>query len=408
MTDMENMKKTAANAIDAASKDLHELSMDIWNNPELNFEEHHAHKVLTNFLDKTGFQVQRHYKLDTAFRATYDTGNTDGFNVCLISEYDALPDIGHACGHNLIAEVGVGAGLGAKAALEAGGHKVGKLIVLGTPAEEGGGGKINLIEAGAFKDIDVAMMAHPTDRQNNIPTPKQMAMIQMDITYTGKASHAAYAPWEGINALDAAVMFYQNMSVMRQQLKPTWRTHGIISNGGAKPNIISEKSELVYYLRTPSNAELPALQEKAIQCAKGAAQATGCNVEYSFSQHYANVIHNATLIDYYRKNAESLGMKLFTPEQCDKASAGSTDMGNVTHVVPGFHPKFGIGSEATTHSRGFTVTTGTPEAQIPTLTQAKVLAMTALDVFFQDGAMDKIQADFKKDIEKEEMMKVKL
>ncbi|XP_077991722.1 xaa-Arg dipeptidase-like [Glandiceps talaboti] len=404
MSDIPDLKAKACKAIDTASTELNGLSQDIWSHPELGFEEYHAHKVLTDFLEKHGFQVERQYKMDTAFRATFDMGDKDGLNVCVISEYDALPDIGHACGHNLIAEVGVGAGIGAKAALEAAGQKVGKLIVMGTPAEEGGGGKVELIKAGAFEDIDVAMMAHPSDKQNNVPTAIHLAKIQMGVIFHGKAAHASYAPWEGINALDAAVMFYQNMSVMRQQLKPSWRTHGVITNGGAKPNIIPEKTRLQYYLRTPTDAELPILQEKAVLCAEGAAQATGCTMEYEFFGHYANVIHNAPLIQLYRHNAEQVGVKLFTPDESNKTYAGSTDMGDVTHVVPGFHPKFGIGCQATIHSRGYTAETGKPEAQIPAIQQAKVLAMTALDVFFQKGAINEIKESFKKDMAKEKAM----
>ncbi|XP_070579510.1 xaa-Arg dipeptidase-like [Ptychodera flava] len=404
MANIPQLKEKARTAIDAASGELNELSQNIWSHPELNYEEHNAHRILTDFLERYGFQVERHYKVDTAFRATFDTGNKNGVNVCLISEYDALPEIGHACGHNLIAEVGVGAGIGAKAALETAGKQVGKLIVMGTPAEEGGGGKVKLIEAGAFDDIDVAMMAHPTDRQNNVPTPTQLAMVEMNVTFHGKASHAAYAPWEGVNALDAAVMFYQSMSVMRQQLKPSWRIHGVIRNGGTKPNIIPEKTEVEYYLRTPTDAELPELQQKAILCAEGAAKSTGCTMEHSFSSHYANVIHNRPLIQLYRNNADLVGLKLFTPEECDKAFAGSTDMGNVTHTVPGFHPKFGIGCTATTHSRGYTAEAGKPEAQEPTLKQAKILAMTALDVFFQDGIITEIKERFKQDMENEQAL----
>ncbi|XP_070579509.1 xaa-Arg dipeptidase-like [Ptychodera flava] len=410
MATLTALKEKARQAIDNARLELNQLSQNIWSHPELNFEEHYAHKTLTDFLEKSGFQVERRYKVETAFRATFDTGNKNGLNVCFISEYDALPEIGHACGHNLIAEVGVGAGIGAKAALEAAsaasgtesaGDKVGKVIVMGTPAEEGGGGKVKLIEAGAFNDIDVAIMAHPANTHNNMPSPVQHAMIVMNVTFHGKASHAAYAPWEGVNALDAAVMFYQSMSVMRQQLKPSWRIHGVIRNGGTKPNIIPEKTRVEYYLRTPTDAELPELQQKALMCAEGAAKSTFCTMEHSFSDHYANVIHNGPLIQLYRNNAESLGLKMFTAEQCSNLYVGSTDMGDVTHVVPGFHPNYGIGCTVTTHSRGFTAEAGKPEAQEPTLKQAKILAMTALDVFFQDGIINEIKERFKQDMENE-------
>ncbi|XP_077980389.1 xaa-Arg dipeptidase-like [Glandiceps talaboti] len=401
MADIENLKQKASEAIDKASADLNELSQEIWNNPELNFEEHHAHQVLTDFLEKYGFNVERKYLLDTAFRATYGNNDNGGLNVCVICEYDALPGIGHACGHNLIAECGAGAGLGIKATMEAAGKPMGKLTVLGTPAEEGGGGKVKMIESGAFKDIDVAMMCHPADRTCNAVAMPFLAIIHFDVTFHGKAAHASYAPWEGINALDAAVMFYQNMSVMRQQLKPSWRIHGVISNGGTKPNIIPEKTVVEFYLRTPSEGELSVLKEKALACAEGAAKSTGCTMEYSYGSHYSNVISNRTLSSLFKSNGEKLGVKFLSEAVVANMSSGSTDMGNVTYVVPGIHPMYGLDTDSVNHSHGFTAATGVPEAQQPTLVQAKALAMTALDVFCGgDDLIKEVRQNFDEDLKK--------
>lgn len=234
VSDLELLKLRAAECIDAAAERLGALSRSIWSEPELAYEEHHAHGVLTRFFQSEtpagSWTVQPHYQLATAFRAEW--GSPRGWaaprplHLGFLCEYDALPGIGHACGHNLIAEVGAAAALGVKGALEslAGLPLPVKVIVLGTPAEEDGGGKIDLIEAGAFKNLDVVFMAHPS--QENAAYLPDVAEHDVTVKYYGKASHAAAYPWEGLNALDAAVLAYNNLSVLRQQLKPTWRVHG--------------------------------------------------------------------------------------------------------------------------------------------------------------------------------------
>ncbi|XP_077868012.1 xaa-Arg dipeptidase-like [Saccoglossus kowalevskii] len=392
MSNLECLQQTASDTIDKAADELNNLSQEIWKNPELRFKEHHAHKVLTDFLEKHGFTVERKYTRDTAFRATY--GNEDGLNVCVICEYDALPEIGHACGHNLIAECGAGAGLGIKAAMEAAGKPMGKVTVLGTPGEEGGGGKLGLIKAGVFKDVDIAMMVHPMNRKNIIQKRTSCA-VPFYVNFLGKAAHAAYVPWEGINALDAAVMFYQNMSVMRQQLKPTWRTHGLIVNGGIKSGMIVEKSRVEYSLRAPTSLELRVLQEKTKSCAQGAATATGCAIQYRFGKEYKNVISNKTLENIFQSHGKGLGVNYMPNEQ----TGGSTDMGNVTYEVPGIHPFYGLATDSVNHSRGFTEAAGAPEAQEPTLTNAKIMAYTALEVLYKgEDIMKQIREDFEKDM----------
>ena len=233
------VRDATCRTIDDHKDELIALSGDIWENPELSFEEFKAHELLTDYLEKESFAVERSYTgIKTAFRATFGSGRP---NVCVICEYDALPDIGHACGHNLIAEAGVAAGLGIKAAMEScqGGIK-GWVTVLGTPAEEGGGGKILLIENGAFEDVDVAMMVHPAPL--NFVSAPFLASCTYQITYTGKPAHAAAFPWEGVNALDAAVIAYNSISALRQQMKPDWRVHGVITGGRGRSNIIPDKA----------------------------------------------------------------------------------------------------------------------------------------------------------------------
>eukprot|EP00057_Strongylocentrotus_purpuratus_P032867 XP_789189.2 PREDICTED: peptidase M20 domain-containing protein 2 [Strongylocentrotus purpuratus] len=386
-SDMWSKRREAVKTkIDESASTLNDLSQDIWSHPELAFEERYAHKVLTDFFEKEGFEVTRNYHLETAFKATY--GTDGGVHVCVICEYDALPEIGHACGHNLIAECGAAAGLGIKAALEFGGTPIGRVTVLGTPAEEGGGGKIDLINAGAFEGMDIAMMAHPYP--NNLSRPMMIAVDRVTISYKGLAAHASTAPWEGVNALDAAVMCYNSISVMRQQLKPEWRVHGIFSNGGAKPNIIPEEAELFYYMRAPTQEALSQVKKKVVGCAQGAAVATGCECIVKDLRGYANVVTNPTMATIYEKEATQMGVVLD-----DHGGSGSTDMGDVSYVVPSIHPMYYMGTVAANHSRPFTAAAGAAAAQPPTLIQAKSLALTALEVMKPGN--EEVLANIKKD-----------
>ncbi|XP_071796518.1 xaa-Arg dipeptidase-like isoform X2 [Asterias amurensis] len=389
------MEEAAKAKIDASAEDLNALSQDIWSHPELNFNEHHAHEVLTDFLEKEGFKVERKFVLETAFRATFGCDDA-GPNVCVICEYDALPGIGHACGHNLIAECGVAAGLAIKAALEANGNKYGKVTVLGTPAEEGGGGKKYLIKANVFDDIAVAMMAHPY--RYNVPRPIALSVIALKIKFHGKASHAAASPWDGNNALDAAVMCYQAISNMRQQIKPDCRIHGIFTNGGAAPNIIPEEAELTYYLRALNEGELAIVKRKVLACAEGAALASECKVESKDLFSYANILTNVGLVSIYEKYAKEYGLEL----EYNVNHTGSTDFGNASYVVPGIHPMFYLTDKANIHTHDFEGVAGAPEAQAPTLIQAKALALTAIELLQPDGQdkLKKIQQEFKDTISK--------
>ena len=298
-------------------------------------------------------------------------------NVCVICEYDALPEIGHACGHNLIAEAGVAAGIGVKAYLESTGTTAGTVTVIGTPAEEGGGGKAYLIEKGGFDGVDVAMMVHPAPSE--IVIGFTTAISSFEVEFTGKAAHAAAFPWEGINALDAVVLAYNNVSVLRQQMKPTWRVHSVITNGGTKPNIIPEKASLYYYIRAPSVAELKQLKEKVVACFEAAATATRCTVEIKDDPiTFYDVCSNQILAKLYAANLEKLGIKNFVYEQ---ECPWSTDMGNVSYVVPSLHPNYAIGSgKEVNHTREFTAITNTAEAHDKTLVIATALANTCIDV----------------------------
>ncbi|XP_060068349.1 peptidase M20 domain-containing protein 2-like isoform X2 [Ylistrum balloti] len=390
---MAELKKVACEAIDKVSSELNDISQELWKNPELNFNEHHAHTILTDFLENQGFTVDRKYKLDTAFRATFGDESA-GPHVAVLCEYDALPEIGHACGHNLIAELGVAAGVGIKTAMEASEQPIGKITIMGTPDEENRGGKLDLLQKGAFQKFDVAMMSHPAP--NDSVLANMLAVDWVTVTYKGKASHAAAFPWEGVNALDAAVTCYQTVSCMRQQMKPTWRVHGIITKGGLRPNIIPEEAALEYYIRAPNKAELHMLREKIMNCFESAATATGCKVEYNFSEMpYLNVISNEALASSFEANARELGLDFKEHGMStDSAPLGSTDMGNVSYVVPSIHPFFYIGTDEVNHTRGFTEATGAPAAQPYTILQGKAMAMTAIDVFTNNDLLHRIKTEF--------------
>jgi len=326
-------------------------------------------------------------------RATF--GDNTGPNACVICEYDALPGVGHACGHNLIAEAGIAAALGIKAALETHSSPKGLLTVMGTPAEEGGGGKIKLIEKGAFEKIDIAMMVHPTPV--NVVRAKFLALVNLQVTFHGKAAHAAAFPWEGVNALDAAVMAYNNISVLRQQMKPTWRVHGIITNGGAKPNIIPELTTMEYYLRAPTKGEVKDLYNKVMACYEAAAKATGCTVKVTETAFYEDVVSNPTLCDLYEANSANLGV--VDGHFDEDFPRGSTDMGNVSFVVPSIHPMYKVGDGTqVNHTREFTAVTNTPEAHQNTLTAAKAMSMTVIDVLTDPAVLEQIKKEFASEI----------
>jgi len=382
------LKQCAIEAIDQRSSELYDLNKRIWKNPELSFKESFAHDQLTEFLAAQGFHVTPHYTLDTAFRGEY--GEDGGLTIGLISEYDALPEVGHACGHNLIAESGVAAALGLKIALESAKQKPKvKIVLLGTPGEEAGGGKILMINNGCFKDIDICMMVHPCP--GDVLKPSILSEQDVIVTYKGHAAHAVAFPWEGINALDATVMVYDNTSVLRQQMKPTWQVHGIISEGGVKPNIIPDRAQLIYNIRGPNDDEMNIVSEKVTSCFQAAASATGCQVSIEWiSPRYSNLDTNHTLAQLYQANAESLAVTFPTQEDFP----ASTDMGNVSHIVPSIHPMYSIGTTAPNHSHAFTAAAVTEVAHEKTLIASKAMVMTAIDVLCNKDLIDKVRNDF--------------
>ncbi|XP_065175733.1 peptidase M20 domain-containing protein 2-like [Sycon ciliatum] len=385
-------------AVEDKADSLQELSGKIWSHPELFFEEKFAHDTLTEFLEKNGFEVERKYKVDTAFKAVFRQGS-GGANIGLICEYDALPDIGHACGHNLIAESGAAAAIGLKAALEASPATSGTVTLLGTPAEESGGGKILLINAGAFVDIDVCLMVHPAAM--NMMATGCLSCMAGNVVFTGKAAHASAAPWDGINALDAVINAYTALSTLRQQIHTNWRINVIITEGGVKPNIIPEKAALAFSLRAPTDKELAVLKGKLADIVKAAALATGCEVDLQFAvddriAYYSNMIPNKQLVERYRQHWLSFGPadSTITPDHF----WASTDMGNVSLEVPSIQPTFNIGTAADVHTRDFTETTNQPKAHAATRCVSKAMAAVGWDVLTDSALLKEIKESFQQQL----------
>ena len=381
----------ASQSIDAASESLRALSLDIHSHPEENYEEVHAHAALTAWLSDAGFDVSPSaYGMDTAFEATRGSG---GPTIAVLSEYDALPGIGHACGHNLIAISGVAAGLGVAEALEREGVE-GTVRVLGSPAEEGGGGKIRLIDEGAFEAVGAAMMIHPGT--GNIIYPAVLAIDTCFVEFRGKNAHAAGAPWDGRNALDALVLAYQAIALLRQQSQPTVRIHGKIHHGGEKPNIIPDYAQAEFYVRAPYEGLLDNTISRVEDCFAGAAQATGCDfsVKWQAGERYSNMASNRPLAEAYGQRWLDLGVQAADLDGKIQGSFGSTDMGNVSHHIPSIHPIYLIPHESGNHTPQFTAAAASDDGHQLTLTATKAMAHAAIDWLIDPNLRDRAQAEF--------------
>jgi amidohydrolase len=386
----EGAKAIASETIEAASAALRKLSLDIHSHPELAFEEHHAHAALTDFLEERGFAVERGaYGMETAFKAVAGSG---GPAIAVMCEYDSLPGIGHACGHNLIAVSGVAVALGLQATL---GEGNGTVVVLGSPAEEGGGGKIRMIDAGAFDDIEAALMLHPGPLGGSLSggaRPLMSAISSLVVDFHGRNAHAAASPWAGLNALDALVAGYSAVAMLRQHIRPDQRIHGIITEGGKAPNVVPDHTQARFMIRARDRAAVDELRVRVLACFEGAAQSTGCTLEYEWgASGYDDVRSNGTMADGYVANAAALGQEV----RSEPAEAyASTDMGNVSYVVPSIHPMFGIPAEFANHHAGFTEAAATEEAHERTLIAAKALCHTALDLYSDGETLAATKRDF--------------
>ncbi|MYI14971.1 MAG: M20 family metallopeptidase [Acidimicrobiaceae bacterium] len=313
----------------------------------------------------------------------------DGPLVAVVCEYDALPGIGHACGHNIIAASGLGAGL-ALAALA--GEAGGRVAVVGTPAEEGGGGKEIMLRAGAFSDADAAMMIHPANHE--LKVFHAVAVQRLNARYTGAAAHAAAAPEKGRNALDAAVLGYNAIAALRQHIRDDERIHGIFIDGGAKANIVPVTAETEWYVRSTNLATVEPLKERVAACLQAGADAAGCQLDIEWGDPaYADMNDNPVLLDRYLDNLAAVGRE--TVSGSDARVVGSTDMGNVSYAVPSIHPMVKVApDDVAIHTPAFAEYARGPEGDAAVIDGAKVLAMTALDCWLDASAMPAARAAF--------------
>lgn len=388
--DLDARKAQLRRRVDDLAETLVEVAHEIHDHPELGYEERFAHQLLTSVLESQGVEVERGaYELPTAFVAR---SGTEGPEVAICCEYDALPGIGHACGHNVIAAAGLGAGLAlAAVAGEAGG----RVRILGTPAEEGGAGKVLMAERGAFEGLDAAMMVHPASA--DMSSMEVLAASLLAVEYHGQAAHAAAFPHLGRNALDAAVLGYVNVAALRQHIEGSERIHGVFTRGGDKANIVPDHTAMDWMVRSARAVSLAPLRERVVACLEAGATAAGCRMEYRIvSRDYADMIDNPVLADLYAANSGLLGRPLSSaPPSPEVRVTGSTDMGNVSYLVPSIHPMIKVAPAGVSiHSATFAGHARSAEADRAVLDGAKAMAMTVADLWARPGVVGEVRAAF--------------
>jgi len=380
-------KTAASELIGDRQADLIGLSRRIHGAPELAFEEERACAWVAEVAEGAGFRVERRAGgLDTAFVARAGTGP---LHVAFLAEYDALPGMGHACGHNLIAAMSTGAALAAARVAD----DVGLTVTLvGTPAEERGGGKVLLLEAGVFDDVHAALMAHPAPL--DAAEPPFLAWAHFDVCYTGKAAHASAFPEQGVNAADAITVAQTAIGLLRQHLRPGDRVHGIVRHGGDAANVVPAAARAEYMVRADSLGALAETRARVERCFEAGALATGATLAIQdVSPVYADVRHDGALAALYRRNAETLGRSFPDLGTLLHRAAGSTDMGNVSHALPAIHPVIGIESlPAVNHQPEFAAHCITPSAERAILDGARALAWTAIDAARDDAIRARLLA----------------
>lgn len=385
-SDPAHMKQKIKEAVDLIDPDLRELSLRIHANPELSFQEVQAQQWLTEPLEAAGFQVEKGISgLDTSFRAVWE-GQPGGPTIALLAEYDALPRIGHACGHNLIGTSAVGAALALKEACP---DLPGRIVVLGTPAEEEGGGKIIMVNDGVFNEMDAVMMCHP--QQKTMVLRGALACVDATFTFHGKQAHAASSPEMGISALDALVNAYAGINSLRPYLKDDVRVNGIITKGGDAPNVVPELAEAVYIIRAKTVEELKIVMDKVYRVVRHAAEGVGATVDITEGLIYAERNNNKILAGLFQQNLEDMGIEVHDPPQT--GGVGSSDIGNVSQITAAIHPYIRLG-DATTHTPEFARLAGAEEGMIELNRAAKALALTAFDLYADKAALQQVRDEF--------------
>ncbi|MDY6917152.1 MAG: M20 family metallopeptidase [Chloroflexota bacterium] len=383
--DVDKLKGSAVAEIDARRDELVELSLRIHSNPELAFEEVKASGWLAEYLERNGFQVERGVcELPTAFKATYGSGEP---RVGLLAEYDALPKVGHACGHNIIGTAAVAAGVAVRGVVDEIG---GSVAVVGTPAEESFGGKVMLAERGAFQDLDAAMLVHPYGL--DMASMQALACIRLEVRFFGKATHAAGNPEGGINALEAVIQGFNGVNSLRQHISERARVHGIITHGGEAPNVVPDFSSATFLVRSEFDFYLEELKEKVLNCFKAAALATGARLEYEWASYYAPLRCNVALAELYSHNIKTLGRDILPPME---RGLGSSDMGNVSVLVPSIHPMIAIATlDVVPHSLEFAEAAASENGHQGLVDGAKGMAMTVVDLIARPEEMKRVRDEF--------------
>ncbi|HEY0104502.1 MAG TPA: M20 family metallopeptidase [Rhizomicrobium sp.] len=387
---LKQLKKDVCSAIDDMRAELLALSHAIHEEPELALEEFKAAKRLSDGIERHGIAPARGvFGLETAYAAEF--GRAGGPTVAILSEYDALPGIGHACGHNVIATAGFGA---AMALAKLNGRLPGRVRYLGTPAEERFGGKEIMAREGAFDRVDAAMMIHPSSE--NLVTMPCIAISEVEAIFHGRSAHASAMPYRGLNALDAVVTAYQAIAQLRQHIRNTDRIHGIITEGGLAPNIVPERAACRFYVRAADAHELAPLKQRVQKCFEAGALATGCRLEAHWGDtDYLDLKTNWPMAEAFEANAVALGRAFVPLASLPPGYAGSTDMGNVSHIVPSIHPILGIAPAVVViHNPEFTRYAASPTGDAAAIDGAKSMAMTALDLMAGPGQMAAVKSDF--------------
>lgn len=389
---MDHCRKVADKAVAAKWKELHSLSQFLWNNPEIRFEEHKAHDCICKFLEDEGFHVKRHYVLQTAFRAEYGAGSPV---VAVLCEYDALPGLGHGCGHNLIAVSALAAAVAVRELMKwqkKSSRKTpqGKVVILGTPAEEGGMGKEFLLKAGAFEGVDAALMAHPANW--SCLRLLLSARCTLGVVFEADEDLADKQP----RAMDATVLAYANLSMLRQRLWPDCRLHGVLLRSESTRDLHVQRSRLDFGVRAHSSGQLATLRTNFVSCMEAAAMATGCKVtvtEQAVAAKHMNL--NETLLQIFYHQAKEYGMSFVDEEDGrPRPDGGTSDVTNVSHRVPTIHPFYRIGSASVIHTAEFCRAAGTKDARDTALGVGKALALTAYQLLCDQRLLDAAWHEF--------------
>lgn len=403
--DVEELKAAAQREVDQIAALLIETSDWMADNPELGLQEYQAAERLTALLDEFGAEVERGIAgLPTAFEAKLPGGESaaaGGPKVAVVAEYDALPDVGHGCGHNIIATAAIGAGI---ALSRLAGRLPGSVVVLGTPAEESAvpnaGGKIPILDHGYFDDVDAAIMVHPMT-EDTIALSSSLVAHGLDFEFHGRPAHAAANPHEGINALDALIVMFNSVGLLRQQVRSDARIHGVITYGGGAPNVIPPLTKCRFRVRAADPTYARELVERVVACAEAGARATGARMEWrEYMRPYYNMVPNHALGAVFRENLEALGRDVVDERARD--GSGSTDFGNVSHRVPATYAYLGIcGPEAGWHSKEVAAATKTERGHAAIIAGAKSLAMTAIDILTDDALRERARREHQEAMEKQ-------